>query len=743
MNLKNFFLSLIVLFFIQSTALAQQSFVFKGNKRISNDTIRSIIGTPKSDQLSVEDINAYQKKLFDSGFFEKVDSEIIGNKIIFSFKENPLIEFYYLDGVVKETRQEFFEKNLNLNSNKIFSENLLKTDIEKIKSLYKQSGYIDVKVNPIISVLDNNNINLIIKIDKGKQYKINRIFFIGDKKYKNSTLIDQVSSSETGWWKIMSSSILFSEERLEYDKFLIKKFYQDEGFYDMQIISSSIDILENNLVNLTFSINSGEVFKFGQISIKDNLKILNPNDLTFIEKLFKKRITGTYSKKKIISFRDSIYDFLNKNKYEFVDFKFNEINKGNIIDIELNFFNEKRKFVKNIKITGNQITEEKVIRDNLLVAEGDAYLNYKSEKSIKQIKDTGIFKTVKKTVSNSGNELIDLLIEVEEQPTGSIGAGVGVGSEQSFVSTQLSEKNLFGKGIKAESVLSVGTQKISGNIDFTIPDFLNSGSSFTNSFFVLSTNFENAGYESKKIGNNTSYAYSIFEDTTLSTGFGIDQDDIKTNSNASPLLASRKGTYNTISGFYDFKYDVRDSSLNSKKGYMMGFNQNLALPGSDVEYLKNRIYGTYYYPLNDDFILNFKSGASSINSLNSKDIKLSDRLFLNGSQLRGFQSMGTGPVQNTDHIGGNYSAYASISSTFPNPLPDKWNAKTLAFIDAGDVWGVDYDSSNTDEKIRSSYGVSLDWRSPLGPLNFTLANTISKSNTDKEESFSFRIGSIF
>ena len=200
-------------------------------------------------------------------------------------------------------------------------------------------------------------------------------------------------------------------------------------------------------------------------------------------------------------------------------------------------------------------------------------------------------------------------------------------------------------------------------------------------------------------------------------------------------------TYKT---FYSVQNDKGDRVFQPTKGHRIGFGQTLGLPLSDIPYIGNSVSGSYYKPISKNFIMNLKAGANSINSLsNSKDVKLSDRKFLTNKSLRGFESFGVGPKDGSDHIGGNYSAYGSISSTFPNPFPDKWNAKSLIFLDAGNVWGVDFDDSKDKSKIRSSTGISLEWISPLGPLSFTLSETLSSANGDLEESFSFEIGSTF
>ena len=327
--------------------------------------------------------------------------------------------------------------------------------------------------------------------------------------------------------------------------------------------------------------------------------------------------------------------------------------------------------------------------------------------------------------------------------TGSVSAGIGVGSSGSTVSSTIVEKNLFGKGITLDGNVSIGTEKVSGNVGLSLPDFMNTDNTFNYNIFAITTDFTNSGYESKKIGNGLSTQYNVYEDISLRTGFGIDLDKINTNDTASDLYKAREGDYLTYKGFYSISNDKRNSKFQPSKGYRIGFGQGLALPGSDITYIENNLDAAVYHSISNDYILSLKSGLNTINSIGDEDIKLSDRKFLRQSKLRGFESYGVGPKDGSDHIGGNYSAYASLSSTIPNPIPDSWNAKSFIFFDAGNVWGVDFDESLDSNKIRSSAGVSLEWVSPLGPLSITLAENISKADGDLEEGFSFQIGSSF
>ncbi len=740
----------VILFFLLNNGevTANQSSNIKviGNDRISLSTIKDTIGYVEGKQYNLSDINTFQKKLVESGFFEKVKVNFEKGLLIIKLNENPLIDFFYIDGVVNKKREEFFYDNILLGNNKIFSEAKLKKDIALIKETFQDAGYFDVNVDTALSKLPGNVINLVIKVDRKNKYNIKNIFFIGDKKFSSSKLYDVILSSESSWWKFLSSNTLVNINRIDFDRNLLKEFYLNNGYYDVQINSSDINFLSSNTASITFSINAGSKYVFGNHEIKDLEKNLKEEDLKMINKIIKDNVSNeNFSKEKISFTQNLINNYLNDKKIEFVQVGVLPTKKNGIIDLEFNFFRTQRKFVNLINITGNSITDENVIRRSLVLSEGDSFAKYKILKSEERLRKTGIFKKVETKIVEKGNELIDIDINVEEQPTGAISAGVGVGSSGSAVSSGIEEKNLFGKGINLKSILSVGTEKVSGTINMKLPDFKNSDNTLDFSLYALTTDYTNSGYESKVVGTNISTLYEVYDDLFFKIGGGIDIDRINTNDTATDLYKSRDGTYNSLKTFYSIDFDKRNSVFFPTSGHLVNFSQAISIPAvSDIPHLKNSLNGSIYKQLSEDYTLNFKGGISTVNSLdNNKDVKLSDRLNLSESNLRGFEPFGIGPMSGSDHIGGNYSAYGSISSTFPNPLPDKWRAKSIMFLDIGNVWGVDFDSNLDSNKLRSSVGISLDWNSPIGPLSFVLSEPISSSSNDIKESFSFKIGSSF
>ena len=744
--LKIFSLTFIflVILNINSYSNAKNNLEIAGNKKISEQTIKNIINFNMNTNYTPSELNEMYKKLFQTNFFKSIDLNFNDNLLKINLKENPIINFFYIDGENNKEITDLIYDNLNLSQNKIYSENLLNSDIKKMNEIYQDLGYFETKIDADISQLNENEINLILKISKGKKYNINKIYFVGNKIVSSSVLKSQMFSSEYGWWKFLSSSTNISEKQIEYDKNLLKKFYLNNGFYDIQIISTDINFTEQGNVDLVISLNEGNRYLFNDFLLQDNNSNLNDDQIKFLKNTLLKYKNKKYSPETLAKIKKEINSFFDNRKIEFVNVRFQEEKiLKNQIKINVILSNQDRKFVNLINLKGNSITEEEVVRRALSFAEGDSFTSFKLLESKKNLENLGIFKSINFQVDTDSDNLVNINITVEEQPTGAISAGVGFGSDSSNILTSLSEKNFLGKGINANINTSVGTEKISGSFSLNVPDYKNTNNTLISELFAVSTDFANAGYESSKAGGSIATMYEVAENLDFKIGLGADLDDISANSSASALYKSMEGKYTTFKGFYSIINDERNRFLLPSEGHKVSFTQAFAVPGSDIPYIENSLRGTYYYPIDENFIFNIKSSLNSINSLNNKDIKLSDRQFSTNRELRGFESRGIGPKDGNDHIGGNYSAFASVSSTFPNYLPEKWNANSSIFFDTGNVWGVDFDSSLDSDRIRSSIGVSLDWISPLGPLNFTLSETMSSANGDKEESFSFNLGSVF
>ena len=743
-KLLHLFNIFFIFFFYCNVALSNVEIFVSGNKNIQSETIKKFF-SPFDNNLSKSTLNDYQKKLLETGFFEEVTIKLVNNKLNVVVKENPLINFFYIEGIKKKQLIEKIRDLSKIKEAQIFSFQNLYEDINLINNYLKKLGYVNNKIEFKLNKLPDNKINVFYNVKLNDLLKINRIYFIGQKFFKSSTLNDVISLKEDGWWKFFSNTIP-SQERLEYDTQLLKKFYLDNGFYDVQILSTKINILDDNKkADIIFSINSGEIYILNKVVIQDFSKKLNSSNLLEINNILNKNANNKYNKSKILKSINDAQNFLYSRGLDLIYNISDTKLKNNKINLNIKFIEKKiKQQVRYINYTGNNITNESVLRNNTAFVEGDNINSFKLNKSIDLIESTKIFQNVKYSILPITETLVDVNFSVEEKASGEISAGAGFGTDGAQISGMLSENNFLGKGIKFVTSLDVGTNKILGNILVSNPDFYSSGNRVTGNFFVTKNYFENAGFENKLIGSKISTSYEIFENIYFSPGFEINFDDVSVKSTASSIIKKSDGNFYTNKINYTFTNEQTNKKFNPTAGFIVGFGQDIALPPSNIPYLENNFFGSYYKEIFENFNGSIKYGLSSINSITSDDIKFSDRLFVSSKNIKGFAPRGIGPVVNSDYIGGNYNYYTSLSSSFPNGLPESWNAKTSLFFDLANVWGADFNNNeNESNLIRSSAGFGLEWISPLGPVSVSYAEPITKKNTDKIEQFSIKIGTLF
>jgi len=741
--MKKFFFFLILFFPSISFSKIDQIKV-QGNIRVSESLITSFV--EKKDLIDAKYLDDLTKKLYATDLFLDVKISYLNNVLSIIVSENATINFFFIKGVEGLDLDEI-NKLITIKEGSIFTPLKLKQDIDIIKKFLKNNGYHFSSIDPEVIKIQNNQINLILNIDKKNISKVKNIYFIGNKHFKDNDLIDVISTSEFSWWKLLSSNY-FSEERLEYDSKLLRDFYISKGFYDV-VIESSFAIQEKDDFNIIFSINSGKKYAFGILILEDESKEIAFDNLDIIKSIVSKEISKKdYSNLKIMLIEKKIKDFFDKKKISNLTINtFTRKVDNEKIDLIIKINKLDNFFVNKIIVSGNTITKEATIRDKLKFSEGDLYDSNKINKSIDNLRATRFFSKVDlETQDDKSNKLKDIVIKVKEQPTGSISAGAGYGTTSGgILESSINEANFLGEGINLNFTGRLSTQQITGVLAYSTPNFLNSDREANISLFSQKDEFKNTGFTNKKTGTVNSTRYEIYEDIFIRPNFKIQYDSIDTGSSSSAVIKSRAGNYLTTSLGYGSTIDKRNSKFKTTEGFTAYFEQNLATLLSDVPTLETDTGITLYNELfNPNFIGSAKLRLSSVFGLADEDIKLSDRIFANFTDLRGFQNKGVGPVDRGDHVGGNYLTTLSLKSTFPNPLPEMARPTTFLFLDSGNVWGVDYsDIVSNSNKIRSSFGVGIDIVSPLGPLSFSFSNVISKAPSDKVQNFTFNIGSTF
>ena len=524
---------------------------------------------------------------------------------------------------------------------------------------------------------------------------------------------------------------------------LLTNYYKSLGFYDIKIYSNLAKIIDSVNAELIYSIDEGKRYSIGKISTNvDNVfdkKIFFP-----LEKTYNNIVGQYYSPFKIKKILDEIDELIANNDLQFVEHNVQEKINESTIDITFNIFEGEKKIVERINVKGNSVTNENVIRGEFLLDEGDPFTNINLEKTIAKLKSRNIFKDVRYEVSDgTQNNLKEIDIFIEERPTGEISAGAGVGTSGGALTFGVKENNWLGTGRSVEFIIDADEESLSGTLSFSDPNYDFLGNSLNYFLKSESNDKPSQGYENSIVSGGLGTSFEQYKNLKASLGASFSYDDLRTQGNASSTLKKQSGTFSEMAANYGFSYDTRNRAFMPTSGSITNFKQSLPIY-ADKSSITNTFAHSSYKSITEDIVGASKIYFSSINGLGSDDVRLSKRRYLSTKRMRGFEKGKIGPVDGNDHVGGNYAAVLNLETNLPNLLPDNTNIDLGAFLDVGNVWGVDYDSSiDKSNKIRSSTGLSLNWLSPLGPMSFALSQNISKADTDKTESFRFNLGTTF
>jgi len=738
------FITFLSFYFLISIAKAEivQDIKINGNKKISDETIKIYGGVKIGQDYKDKDLDRIIKNLYGTNFFEDINVNLSNNTLTINLKEFPSINQLILIGEKNSRITKEIKKLIFLKEKQPFIRSKLSDDIELIKRLYSSLGYNNPEINTKIKEFDDT-LDLLIEIVPGQQTKISSINFIGDKKISNKRLRDVIASEENKFWKFLSNNTKFSEELVSLDERLLKNYYKSIGYYDVNIISKSATINENKNIDITYSIDAGNRYIINKISTNIN-PVIEQNIFNPLQKTYNKYIGNYYSPFTIKKILDEIDEIIDENNIQFVEHNVEEVLENNTIEIIFNIYETEKIFVNRIDILGNTVTNEEVIRNKLLLVEGDPYSELALKKTVSEIRATNLFSNVTYDIlDESTSNKKDIAIKVEEKPTGEVSAGAGVGTSGGSFAIIVSENNWLGKGDRIQFELDLDSESLGGVFNYSDNDYNYTGNKLNYYISSQSNDKPNQGYENTIISSGIKTSFEQFKDIYLNLGIEASYDDLRTQNSASSSLKKQSGEFSEIAGIYGFRSDNRNRAFMPTSGYITNFEQKFPIY-ADKQALTNTFSVSNYKQLSENMIGASKIYVSSINGLGGDDVRLNERRGLSSNRLRGFERGKIGPLDGSDHVGGNYSAALNFEANFPNLLPDSTRTEIGTFLDFGNVWGVDYDDTiNESNEIRSSAGVAMSWSSPIGPMSFILSKDIKKADTDKTQGFTFNLGTTF
>lgn len=714
-----------------------------GNDRVSDQTIIVYGDIKVNEDINEQKLNQILNDLYSTDFFEDVKVQIKEDVLIINLKEYSVINKLIFLGEPSNRIKSEIKKNIRSKEKGSFIKSYISQDIETIKTLYSSIGYNFSKIEAKINKIDDRNIDLIIDITRGEKTKISSINFIGDKKIRDRRLRDVIASEEDRFYKFISKNTNFNQNIIDLDIRLLKNYYKSLGYYNIKVTSNSAELNEKGNIDLIYSIDAGERFIVNKIST-DIDPIFDKELFNPLIKSYKKLIGNFYSPFEVKKILEEIDELIEINNLQFVEHNVEEELGNKTISIKFNIKEGERKLVERINILGNNVTNESVIRSELLIDEGDPFTKLALDKSISKIKSRNIFKSVSSQVKDGNTNNLKIIdITVEEKPTGEISAGAGVGTNGGSFAINISENNWLGKGNKLDFAIEVDQESLLGNISYINPNYDFLGNSI--SYFISSEDNDkpDQGYENTVISTGIKTGFEQYKNIITNLGIAASYDDLRTLSTASSSLKKQSGEFTELSGSYGFKLDTRNRAFMPTSGSVFGFNQTLPIY-ADKKFISNTFQASKYKSFSEDVIGAAKFYLTSINGLDNEDVRLSKRVKLSSKRLRGFEKNKVGPIDGNDHVGGNYAAAVNFEANLPKLLPENSNTDIGLFLDFGNVWGVDYDSSiDNSNKIRSSTGIAASWLSPLGPMTFLFSTNLSKASTDKTESFNFNLGTTF
>ena len=742
--MKFLFTVLIVLkfTFIHVHADVINNIKIENNKRITKESIISFSGIKLGKDFSQEQLNDILLDLYSTNFFSDIKFDLQGDTLVITVEERKIVQSIVLNGIKAEKTKKSILKNLSLKEKSPYVKFLAKQDIQKIENSLNNAGYYFNKVDVTLKTNSNETVDLIYNIDLGEKALIKNITFTGDKYYKDKKLKNIIVSEESKFWKFISNKKYLNPNQIDLDLRLLERFYLNKGFYNVKIKNSSA-IFNDNYFNLVYNIDAGNIYNIR------NTKLVLPDDFdekdfTEVKKILKKLKNEKYSLNKLNKVVKQIDQISVSRLYDFLDASIEtDIVQDDKLDITFVVKESEKFYVKRINIIGNNITEERVIRDMLEVDEGDPFNKLLHAKSINNLKSRRIFQEVSsKIIDTPDSNLKNIDITVEEKATGEILIGAGVGSEGGTAQFSISENNFLGKGIKLSTGLRLSEERIRGNFTVTNPNFNYSDKSLSTDIFLTDTDkLADSGYKSTNAGFSFGTAFEQYDDFYFRPTFKTIYEELTTNASASTNLKKQEGTYFTSTIGYTLDLDKRNQRFQSTDGFQSKFLQTIPLI-SESDTLLNGYELDTFYSFND-ITTSLGLYLRAVTGL-SDDVRISERVNLPRNRLRGFESGKIGPVDANDHVGGNYAASLNFQTNLPFLFPSFQSVDFNYFIDAANVWGVDYSNTVGDSsQIRSSTGVGLEWFSPIGPFTFTLAQPISKVDTDRTQSFQFNIGTTF
>ncbi len=732
----------------QATGMVREITVV-GNQRIETGTILSYMLVKVGDPYDNSRVNRSLKSLFGTGLFADVTIRRDGEALIVTVVENPVINRIAFEGN-KRLEDKDIEQEISLRPRVIYTRTKVQNDVKRILTLYRRKGRFAATVEPKVIQQPQNRVDLVFEINEGKWTEVRNIRFIGNRAYSDSRLREVIRTRETRWYRFLSSDDNYDPDRMTLDRELLRRFYLSAGYADFRVASAVAELTpDRRNFFISFTVEEGDRYSFGDVKLDINLRGLKETDIADIIEIEK---GDWYDIERVEKTIDDLTNAIGGLGISFVDvrprIKRNREDKTVSVTFEVN--EGPRVFVERIDIEGNVRTSDEVIRREFRLVEGDAFNPAKLRRSRQRLQNLDFFESVKvEQVPGDGPDKTSVKVEVQEKSTGSLSLGFGFSTTSGVLADiGLSERNLLGRGQYISLKGTLAARKSEIDFSFTEPYFLGRDIAAGVDVFRTTRDQQDASsYDSRDTGFNLRAGYPITEKLRQSwvyTAKLVEVDNI--GSGASKYIRDEEGKQTLSKVSHNLTYDTRDNIRTPSEGIIIKLSNGLAGFGGDRRYLSNELSGGRYFPLYDQWIFSIGGAVGYIVGI-GQDVKLTDRFFIGGDDLRGFATSGVGPRDDVtnDALGGEWMYKASAELTFPVGLPQELGVSGKLFTDLGSVGAVSPGGTGINDtgSMRLSVGTGIIWVSPFGPVGVDFGVPLIKENFDDTENVRVNFGTRF
>lgn len=742
-----------------SSAYAQEGgsirqIVVQGNQRVEEETVRSYLALAAGDPFDETKIDKSLKSLFATGLFADVSIRREGDALVVRVVENPIINRLAFEGN-KRVKSDQMQTEVQLKARSVYTRTKVQADVKRILDIYRRNGRFAATVDPKIIELPQNRVDLVFEINEGPPTYVRRINFVGNKIYSDDALRENLQTKEERWYRFLTSDDTYDPDRMNYDRELLRRFYLKNGYADFRVVSSVAELSpDRESFFLTFTIEEGERYKLGKVSVKSAIKDLKSEELEPVVQVLDSG--DWYNADEVESTIQSLTDYVGTKGYAFVDIRpvLTRHREDHTIDVLFDVQEGPRVFVERIDIQGNVRTLDKVIRREFRLVEGDAFNTAKLRRSRERIKDLNFFdkSEVTNVPSDTSPDRTVIKVDVTEKSTGELSFGVGWSSAVgALLNVGATERNLLGRGQTLSIQSQIAQKQTSVSLGFTEPYFLDRNlSAGFDVFMVTNSNQDYVTYSVRTYGFDlrTGWAYNEYLSHAWKyTASVTDVYDIESGS--SQYIYQQQGWSTLSSVGHTLLYDRRDSKIDPTSGYYVRGGNEFAGVGGSERFVRNSFGAGQYFKLGDQSTLLVSVTGGEMFAWDGSEIRINQRYYLGGDTLRGFRDAGVSPrdASTNDAIGGMWEAVQTTEARFPLGLPKELAVQGKLFVDVGTIGPTDPNIAksgvNESSGPRASVGTGVVWRSPMGPINIDLGVPVIRQSHDQMQIFRLNFGTRF